>query len=65
MKVFPKATAEEKECFDLLRRAYVEARYNRAYKITREQLEYLDKRVQVLQELTEKHCRKKIESYTG
>jgi HEPN domain-containing protein len=41
LTVFPKATDQEKECFELLRRAYVEARYNPASKITKEQLEYL------------------------
>ena len=38
--VFPQNTDDEKECFDLLCRAYIEARYNKDYKITREQLEY-------------------------
>ena len=63
LTVFPKATPKEKECFDLLRRAYVEARYNPAYKITRAQLEYLGERVRKLQRLTKKICEAKIESY--
>jgi predicted nucleotidyltransferase/HEPN domain-containing protein len=63
LTVFPKATPEEKECFDLLRRAYVEARYNPAYKITKAQLEYLAQRVRKLQRLTKKICEAKIESY--
>ncbi len=63
MTVFPKATPEEKECFELLRRAYVEARYNPGYKITKEQLEYLAGRVGKLQRLTKKICEAKIESY--
>ncbi len=63
LTVFPKATPEEKECFDLLRRAYVEARYNPAYKITKAQLEYLAERVRKLQRLTKKICEAKIESY--
>ena len=46
LAVLPQATDEEKECFDLLKRAYVEARYNPGYKISREQLEYLAQRVQ-------------------
>jgi hypothetical protein len=33
----PRADAQ-KECFDLLNRAYVEARYNPRYRITRKQL---------------------------
>jgi len=63
LPVFPKATPEEKECFDLLRRAYVEARYNPAYKITKAQLEYLAERVRKLQRLTKRICEAKIESY--
>ncbi len=63
LTVFPKATPEEKKCFDLLRRAYVEARYNPAYKITKAQLEYLAERVRKLQRLTKKICEAKIESY--
>jgi predicted nucleotidyltransferase/HEPN domain-containing protein len=63
LTVFPKAAPEQKECFDLLRRAYVEARYNPAYKITKAQLEYLAGRVRKLQRLTKKICEAKIESY--
>jgi len=63
LTVFPKATPEQKECFDLLRRAYVEARYNPAYQITKAQLEYLGQRVRKLQRLTKKICEAKIESY--
>jgi predicted nucleotidyltransferase/HEPN domain-containing protein len=63
LTVFPKAAPEEKECFDLLRRAYVEARYNPAYQITKAQLEYLAQRVRKLQRLTKKICEAKIESY--
>jgi len=63
MTVFPQATPEQKECFELLRRAYVEARYNPGYKITKAQLEYLAQRVRKLQRLTKKICEAKIESY--
>ena len=63
LTVFPQATEEQKECFDLLKRAYVEARYNPGYKITKEQLEYLAQRVQKLQDLTKKICEARIESY--
>ncbi len=63
LTVFPQATAKQKENFDLLQRAYVEARYNPGYKITKEQLDYLAQRVQKLQDLTEKICEAKIESY--
>ncbi len=63
MTVFPRATPEQKECFELLRRAYVDARYNPGYQITKAQLEYLAQRVRKLQRLTKKICEAKIESY--
>ena len=63
LTVFPQATDEQKKCFDLLKRAYVEARYNPGYKITREQLEYLTQRVRKLQDLTKKICEARIEAY--
>jgi predicted nucleotidyltransferase/HEPN domain-containing protein len=63
LTVFPQATPEQKEAFDLLRRAYIEARYSSAYKITKEQLEYLAQRVTKLQDLTKKICEARIEAY--
>jgi predicted nucleotidyltransferase/HEPN domain-containing protein len=65
LTVFPQATEEQKKCFDLLRRAYVEARYNPRYRITKKQLEYLAERVKRLQRLTKKICQARIESYTA
>ena len=63
LNIFPQAAEEQKKCFDLLKRAYVEARYNPAYKITKLQLEYLSTRVRKLQRLTKKICTGKIESF--
>jgi predicted transcriptional regulator len=51
--------------FELLRTAYLDARYKKSYKITREQLAWLSGRVQKLRELTEKSCREKIASYAA
>jgi predicted nucleotidyltransferase/HEPN domain-containing protein len=65
LPIFPQATAEQKECFDLLKRAYVEARYNPRYRITKGQLEYLAERVKKLQRLTKRICQARIESYTA
>ena len=61
--IFPQESAEEKRLFELLRRAYVEARYNMAYEITREELEYLAERVKLLQQTTEEVCKAKIEGF--
>jgi uncharacterized protein len=43
--------------FDLLRRAYVEARYSKHYVITAEQLAWLGERVAVLRDLVETVCK--------
>jgi HEPN domain-containing protein/predicted nucleotidyltransferase len=64
LKVFPRATKEQNEDFKLLKKAYIDARYKREYKITRKQLEYLASRVKLLQRLTKKICTAKIESFT-
>ncbi|HJK86656.1 MAG TPA: HEPN domain-containing protein [Candidatus Megaira endosymbiont of Nemacystus decipiens] len=63
LKIFHFDTPEQTKCFELLRDAYVEARYNKNYKITEEQLSYLTTRVEKLKNVTEKICLAKIESY--
>ncbi|MCB2263774.1 MAG: HEPN domain-containing protein [Candidatus Thiosymbion ectosymbiont of Robbea hypermnestra] len=63
LTIFPRTTEEERERFKLLRKAYVDARYKPTYIITKEELNWLAKRVQELQGLTEKLCREKIASY--
>ncbi len=63
LTVFPRATDEQRECFDLLKRAYIEARYSPAYQITKAQLEYLGARVKELQRLAKEICAARIESY--
>jgi HEPN domain-containing protein/predicted nucleotidyltransferase len=63
LKVFPRATKEQDERFKLLKKAYIDARYKKDYKITKKQLEYLAKRVKLLQCLTKKICKEKIESF--
>ncbi|MHC4396935.1 MAG: HEPN domain-containing protein [Planctomycetota bacterium] len=61
--IFPRKTAEQEELFNLLDYAYIGARYDPDYKITKKQLEYLSKRVKILQRLTKKICKEKIESF--
>ena len=53
----------EGKVFKLLEKAYVDARYKKEYRITRKQLEYLGKRVKLLQRLAKKICVEKIESF--
>lgn len=58
--VFPRANERQKRCFDLLKKAYIDARYKRDYVITKEELDYLAGRVRKLQELTKRICEEKI-----
>jgi HEPN domain-containing protein/predicted nucleotidyltransferase len=58
--VFPRASEQQKRCFDLLKKAYIDARYKRDYAITNDELEYLAARVRKLQELTKRLCEEKI-----
>ena len=64
LRVFPQGTAEEKARFELLRKAYVSARYNPNFVITTDELDWLAERVKCLQELTEQLCKAKIESFS-
>ena len=56
-------TDEQKKLFELLDYAYIGARYDINYKITKEQLEQLAPCVKKLHEVTEKICKEKIESF--
>ena len=62
--IFPHTTPEEERLFTLLKKAYIDSRYKMDYSISREDLEYLSKRVQKLRDLTELACQEKIDSFT-
>ncbi len=62
-EVFPRATARQRTAYNRLKKAYIDARYNENYKITKNQLEYLATRVKQLQRLTKEICKEKIESF--
>ncbi|WP_375330824.1 HEPN domain-containing protein [Candidatus Tisiphia endosymbiont of Oplodontha viridula] len=59
-QIFPHSSVEQRQCFRLLEQAYVEARYNKDYRITKEQLLYLIDRVKKLKTVTEKICLERI-----
>jgi HEPN domain-containing protein/predicted nucleotidyltransferase len=63
LPIFPRTTQEERRLFELLQKAYIDARYNRNYKITKKELEYLAERVKKLQRVTKEVCKERIESY--
>jgi len=49
--VWPRDSKFERRCYELLREAYVKARYSRHYRISTEQLEWLSERIALLQQL--------------
>ena len=58
---FPLDTDEEKQLFELLRQAYVDARYKmNEYSISKEELGYLAEKVEQLKEVTGRLCGEKI-----
>lgn len=61
--VFPENTEFEKRCYDLICRAYIEARYNRNFVVTKEELTYMLERTEILKEITARICTEKIASY--
>jgi predicted nucleotidyltransferase/HEPN domain-containing protein len=59
---WPRTSRFEQRCFELLRRAYVDARYSPHYKITPEELAWLGKRIGVLQGLVQQACEARLEA---
>ena len=55
-EAWPRGTRFEQRCFELLRRAYVDARYSPHYKITAEELAWLGERIGVLHILVRRVC---------
>jgi predicted nucleotidyltransferase/HEPN domain-containing protein len=59
-EVWPRGTKFERRCYELLREAYVKARYSRHYRITDEQLAWLSGRVELLQRIVREVCEERI-----
>lgn len=59
-EVWPHDTKFQKRCFELLRAAYVKARYSRHYRITDEELAYLTERIEVLRQVVTEASEKRI-----
>jgi len=62
-KAFPRNTDEEKRLFQLLDDAYVQARYNPHFVVTKKDIETLIPRVEMLLEITNESCGRKIAEY--
>jgi HEPN domain-containing protein len=60
IEVWPRDTRFAQRCFELLRRAYVDARYSPHYKITPEELEWIGERIELLQALVHQICKERL-----
>jgi predicted nucleotidyltransferase len=59
-EAWPRGTKFERRCFELLVRAYVDARYSPHYKINAEELAWLGERVAALQSLVKTVCEERL-----
>lgn len=60
VEAWPREAKSERRGFELLRRAYVEARYSPHYKITAQELAWLSERATVLKMIVEIICRERL-----
>jgi HEPN domain-containing protein len=63
LQAFPLNNAEEERLFKLLCNAYIDARYDKNYAITERELLWLAERIKTLQQLTEKLCLEKMQTF--
>ncbi len=57
ISVWPRGLRRERRLFELLKDAYIKARYSKHYRITKEELDWLSKRVAELHRLIERKCK--------
>jgi HEPN domain-containing protein/predicted nucleotidyltransferase len=62
LSLFPLANTEQQQNFELLKNAYIDARYSKDYQISEQQLNYLIERVAKLQALTKSLCQQYVSS---
>lgn len=60
VEAWPRADRLNRRCFELLRQAYVNARYSPHYEITAEELARISERVGVLQGLVQQVCERRL-----
>lgn len=63
IKVFPQDTAEEKRLFELIKAAYVNGRYDPDFVVTKEDIDALVPKVELLRDITKRICDEKIGEY--
>ena len=62
-RAFPQDTDEERRLFKLLQDAYVQARYNKNFLVTRADIDALIPRIELLIGITQKVCKERIVAY--
>lgn len=62
IEAWPRATRPDRRRFELVKRAYVEARYSASYEISVEDLEAITLSVRRLRDIVEEVCRERIEA---
>lgn len=60
VEAWPRADKFARRCFELLREAYVNARYSPHYAITAEELAWIGERVAVLEDLVRRVCERRL-----
>ena len=63
VKVFPQDTPEEKRLFELIKAAYVNGRYDPDFKVTKEDIDALVAKVELLRDITKRICEQRIKEY--
>ena len=61
IEAWPRATKRDRATFELLKKAYIEARYSEHYQITKAQLDWLADCTTRLQTLVETTCNERLE----
>lgn len=61
-QAWPKETRFQRKCFELAKRAYVEARYSKHFSINEEELAWITSQAELLQRLVETVCRERLAS---
>ncbi len=64
-KAFPRNTEEEKRPFDLIQDAYIQARYSLHFHITKEDIEALIPKVELLRDIARQCCEERIKVYAA
>lgn len=63
IKVFPQDTPEEKRLFELIKAAYVNGRYDPEFVVTKEDIDAIVPKIELLRDITKRICEEKIGEY--